>query len=206
MKILEIPNQIIKGKLTPLNLNIVDGIAFHHMAHPTWSVKDVEHCHIYSNDWIAIGYNYWIDFDGNIYKGRGLNVAAGILGHNNHVISIGLQGDFTSQTPTDKQYKACAELLEYLKPKLPNLKHIGKHSDYNVTACPGKNFDIEKILFPKEEEIKPKNIKSVNDIVWELSYRGIITDKTLWLRKLEEDKNAYWLAKNMVDYLGKAGV
>lgn len=44
---------------------------------------------------------------------------------------------------------------------------------------------------------------SVNDIVWELANRGIITDKELWLKKLEEDKNAYWLAKKMTDYIMK---
>ena len=51
-----------------------------------------------------------------------------------------------------------------------------------------------------------KEITSVNDIVWELAQRGIISDKALWLKKLEEDKNAYWLAKKTVDYLVKAGV
>lgn len=37
-------------------------------------------------------------------------------------------------------------------------------------------------------------LSSVNDIVWELGHRGIITDKALWLSLLEEDKNLYWLA------------
>ena len=157
MKILEIPNQIIRKKLTPLNINKVDGIAFHHMANKTWSVKDVEHCHVYSNGWIAIGYNYWIDFEGNIYEGRGLNVGAGVENHNSHVISIGLQGDFTTQSPTEAQYKSCYELTEYLKTNLPNIKHIGKHSDYNTTACPGKNFDINKILnYTEEKEMEEK--------------------------------------------------
>lgn len=41
---------------------------------------------------------------------------------------------------------------------------------------------------------KRKNeLKTVNDIVWELSHRGIITDKNLWLGLLEEDKDLYWL-------------
>ena len=30
---------------------------------------------------------------------------------------------------------------------------------------------------------------------------GIITDKELWLTKLEEDKNSYWLARKTVKYL-----
>lgn len=51
-----------------------------------------------------------------------------------------------------------------------------------------------------------KELTSVNDIVWELAQRGIISDKALWLTKLEEDKNAYWLARKMIEYLRKAGV
>ena len=41
----------------------------------------------------------------------------------------------------------------------------------------------------------------VNDIVWEFAHRGIITDKELWLKKLEEDKNSYWLARKALHAL-----
>lgn len=42
---------------------------------------------------------------------------------------------------------------------------------------------------------------SVNDIVWELAERKIITDKNLWLEKLTADANAYWLARKCVNYI-----
>ena len=199
MKIHKIPNQIIRRSLTPLVLKNIDSIAFHHMAHKTWDVKDVEKCHVYTNGWDAIGYNYWIAFDGTIYEGRGFNKGAGVENHNSHIISIGLQGDFEKQMPTDEQYKSARELVDFLTDKIPTIKNIGCHRDWNATACPGKNFDIKKITSIKE-------LTTVNDIVWELSIRGITSDKALWLTKLEEDKNAYWLAKKTVDYLVKAGV
>lgn len=44
-------------------------------------------------------------------------------------------------------------------------------------------------------------LTSVNDIVWELNHRGIILDKELWLKKLEEDQNAYWLARKCLNYI-----
>ena len=44
-----------------------------------------------------------------------------------------------------------------------------------------------------------KEIKTVNDIVWELNNRGIITNKELWLKKLETDTDAYWLAYKMAN-------
>ena len=49
-------------------------------------------------------------------------------------------------------------------------------------------------------------LTTVNDIVWELAARGILTDKALWLKKLEEDENSYWLARKTVRYLAEKGV
>jgi len=46
----------------------------------------------------------------------------------------------------------------------------------------------------------------VNDIVWELAHRGIVSDKSLWLKKLEQDQNAYWLARKIVKYIQGKGV
>ena len=198
MEIKKIKDQIIRGTLTPLDLKNVDSVAFHHMAHKTWNVKDVENYHVNINGWIAIGYNFWIAFDGTIYEGRGFYKGAGVSNHNSHIISIGLQGDFESQIPTQEQYKSARELIDYLKKKIPTIKKIGSHKDWNATSCPGKNFDIKKITEYKE---KPKELITVNDIVWELSTRGIITDKALWLKKLEEDVNSYWLARKCVNYI-----
>lgn len=48
---------------------------------------------------------------------------------------------------------------------------------------------------------KATELTSVNDIVFELSALGIISDKELWLKKLEEDKNSYWLARKSLSYI-----
>ena len=62
--------------------------------------------------------------------------------------------------------------------------------------------DVKKLLNPEAT----KELTSVNDIVWELAYRGIITNKELWLKKLEEDTNSYWLARKTVKYLKDKGL
>lgn len=54
------------------------------------------------------------------------------------------------------------------------------------------------------EECETEELTGINDIVWEFAHRGIITDKELWLKKLEEDKNSYWLARKALDALRKA--
>ena len=40
---------------------------------------------------------------------------------------------------------------------------------------------------------RKNKLESINDIVWELAHRGIITDKALWLKLFEADKDLYWL-------------
>ena len=37
-------------------------------------------------------------------------------------------------------------------------------------------------------------LETINDIVWELNYRNIMTDKVLWLNVLKNDSDLYWLA------------
>lgn len=37
------------------------------------------------------------------------------------------------------------------------------------------------------------HLSNTNDIVWELGHRGIITDKALWLKLFEKDKDLWWL-------------
>lgn len=46
-----------------------------------------------------------------------------------------------------------------------------------------------------------RELTEVNDIVWELCERKIITDKELWLSKLKTDNNAYFLARKAVHYM-----
>ena len=41
---------------------------------------------------------------------------------------------------------------------------------------------------------RERKLETVNDIVWELHFRGLISDKTMWLKLLAGDKNLYWLA------------
>ena len=145
MNIQKIPNQIIKNPLTPLNLKKVDTIALHHMA-SEGSVKDMERAHI-NQGWSAIGYNYWVAYDGTVYCGRGLNLGAGVAGHNSHVISIGFQGDYHSKPKTmpDAQYNAGIDIIRYVKEKVPTIRKVCGHKDLMSTACPGIYFPLAEM-------------------------------------------------------------
>lgn len=140
----KIPNQIIKQPLKPLNLSKIDSIALHHMAHPTADVKTVEGWHI-GQGWRAIGYNYFVAFDGTIYEGRGLNEGAGVLGKNHHIISIGFQGDYHSKSVEmpDAQFNSGIDIIKFVQSKVS--AKIGGHKDYQATACPGRYFPLDEM-------------------------------------------------------------
>jgi N-acetylmuramoyl-L-alanine amidase len=53
----------------------------------------------------------------------------------------------------------------------------------------------------KTAQNENKELETVSEIVSYLSEVGIITDVDLWLRKLEEDKNSYWLARKTANYI-----
>lgn len=146
MTIHKIPGRIIKGKLTPLNLKRVTGIVLHHMAHPTADIKTVEGWHL-GQGYNAIGYNYWVGFDGTIYEGRGLNVGAHTLGFNEITIGIGFQGDYAKpvEMPVE-QFNAGIDIIAYVKSKVPSIVKIGGHRDYMATQCPGEYFPLAEMI------------------------------------------------------------
>ena len=202
MNIQKIPNQIIKQPLQYLDLSKVDSIALHHMAHPTADIKTVEGWHI-NQGWRALGYNFWVGFDGTVYEGRGFKLGAGVENQNGHIISIGFQGDYHSKEVTmpDAQFNAGIDIIKYVMEKVPTARFIGGHREFMSTACPGDFFPAEEMKTLKKRGNQIKEVTSVNDIVWEYAHRGIISDKSLWLKKLKEDENAYWLARKTLQYI-----
>ncbi len=74
---------------------------------------------------------------------------------------------------------------------------VCRKSYYN-SALPGTKFIRPDYSMIKEEVVE---LKTVNDIVWELANRNIITDKELWLKKLLDDNNSYWLARKSLHYM-----
>lgn len=56
---------------------------------------------------------------------------------------------------------------------------------------------IANMTVNKERSTK---LETVNDIVWELNHRGIITDSKLWLKLFEEDNDLYWLGFKAANY------
>lgn len=65
---------------------------------------------------------------------------------------------------------------------------------------------VKRFLKEKNDVQENKELTEVNDIVWELAHRGIVSDSDLWLQKLKDDVNAYWLARKVVCFIRENGI
>ena len=129
----------------------------------------------------------------------------GITNSNSIGIEICVNSDGDFNAAVDNAVVLVKELMRSLK---IDLNHVVRHYDASRKNCPadlaGNNWSAWHDF--KRRLAEPTELETVNDIVWELAERGIITDKALWLKKLAEDKNDYWLARKMVNYIRNAGV
>lgn len=142
--------------------------------------------------------------------------------NNTHIGFEICEDGLSDRTYFEKVYKEAVELCAYLcKEYGLTEKDIICHSEGYKKGIASNHGDVMH-WFPKHgksmdtfradvkallnQQAAPEELTSVNDIVWELAHRGIISNKDLWLEKLMEDSNAYWLARKMVNFLRSKGV
>ena len=132
-------------------------IILHHMA-SDGTAEDIHRIHL-NNGWSGIGYHFFVRLNGEIYEGRPIDkVGAHIVGQNAHSIGVCFEGNYENRTIMPyEQLQAGRELLEYLKNKYPKAT-IGKHKDFQSTACPGKYFPFDEIVM-ENASLKDQNSK-----------------------------------------------
>ena len=123
--------------------------------------------------------------------------------------SIGIEICINSDGNYNIAFQNAVELTKHLMKELNiPVERVVRHYDASRKNCPasmsGNNWELWSKF--KEALVMQTELTSVNDITWELAHRGIITDKRLWLKKLETDTNSYWLARKTVKYLREKGV
>lgn len=98
--------------------------------------------------WYGIGYHYYICKDGSIWRGRPEDsVGAHTYGMNAVSIGICFEGNFEKEEMPALQLAAGKRLIADILARYPGII-IGRHRDYDATACPGKNFPQE-LLSPE---------------------------------------------------------
>lgn len=182
------------GNLKPLYLPKIKYIMIHHTAHPTWNIYDVHNFHQHTNGWIGIGYNFFINPDGTVFEGRGLNVGAGATGYNYNSIHVCFAGNFENTNPTQEQLESGRKLIEYLLTLVPSDVKIVGHKDIGRTACPGKKFPLDSFKNIKKEMEDKKMFEAGQgkEAIEYLVEQGRITNKEQALQKLDLIKNEEW--------------
>ena len=134
----------------------VEHVVIHHtdtatFADPLIAIRSIYYYHAVTRGWGDIGYNYLVDFLGNVYEGRvgGETVVAGhAAGFNEGTAGIGTIGRFDFEATTPETQAALVWITAWAgraldpfaaKPfrDIASLPTICAHRDLNPTACPG---------------------------------------------------------------------
>ncbi len=121
--------------------------------------------------------------------------------------SIGIEICINEDGNLERTLDYTVDLIKRLKAET-GIENVVRHYDASRKMCPEvlskDDWAAWKELKRRVAEVE--ELTSVNDIVWELYERGILTDATLWMQKLEDDENAYWLARKCLRYVRGRGV
>ena len=132
-------------------------IILHHAAATNCTVEDIDRWHK-GNGWTCIGYHFFVNKKGEVYRGRKENTVGAHAGNNNSdSLGICAEGNFENETMGTAQKEALKELVAYLKNKY-GISKVQKHKDVNATACPGKNYPFDEIAKATiKEEVKKED-------------------------------------------------
>ena len=123
--------------------------------------------------------------------------------------SVGIEICVNNDGDYNAAFSKTVEITKYLMKELNiPFERVVRHYDASHKNCPASMSKNSWALWQgfKAKLTAATELTSVNDIVWELAYRGILTDKNLWLNKLENDTNSYWLARKIVKYIREKSV
>jgi N-acetylmuramoyl-L-alanine amidase len=116
-------------------------IIVHHTEEIGWDINKTHRFHQEHRGWSGIGYNFFIEENGEIIKGRGYHVGAHAYSYNQKSIGICLAGNFDIQIPSIEQLKSLSKLCIFLLDQfnLSTAQILG-HRELNGVAksCPGK--------------------------------------------------------------------
>lgn len=94
--------------------------------------------------WAGLGYNFFVDLDGTVYRGRPIEyIPAGILGNNQDSLHICANGNFENMVMPDVQRESIKELIAYCKSLHATIKAVFGHNEKMATDCPGKNYPLQ---------------------------------------------------------------
>jgi len=152
-------------------------------------------------------------------KDRAWHCGGGLQGTNGHTFykkctnsnSIGIEM-CVKKTADGKWYfeeetvKNTAELVKYLMDKhnIP-IERVIRHYDVTGKNCPAPYVNESEWARFKDKVMKNsiEEYTDINDIVWELGHRGIVSDTSGMVAEMTQNPNGrlYWLARKALQYM-----
>lgn len=184
------------GALT--NRSQTDYIILHHRA-GNGDAKSIHNQHL-KQDFVGIGYNFYVRKDGTIYEGRPIQCAgAHATNYNSKSVGVCFEGDFhnVDKAMCAAQLNAGKELVKYLLGRYPKAKVIG-HRDVGSTACPGQHFPFSAIVSGARS---PET--DIKEIANRLNTYGLVSDKIGLITEVSGDPDGrlYWFARKALEYI-----
>lgn len=138
-------------------------IILHHAAATNCTAEDVDRWHK-NNGWTCIGYHFFVNKKGEIYRGRREDsVGAHAYGANSDSIGICAEGNFENEVMQEAQKQAIKELVAYLKNKY-GISKVQGHKDVCATSCPGKNYPFKEIARGETSKATYSHTDFVKDV------------------------------------------
>ena len=140
----------------PLQYQTIEHVIIHHSETPSFrdplaEIRSIHYYHAITRGWGDIGYNYLVDFMGNVYEGRvgGENVVAGhAYQYSYGSAGICAMGSYKVEDATPEALAGLIWITAWAARGLdplgradfyerPNLPTIAGHRDVNESTCPG---------------------------------------------------------------------
>ena len=140
----------------PLQYQTVEHVIIHHSETPSFrdplaEIRSIHYYHAVTRGWGDIGYNYLVDFMGNVYEGRigGENVVGGhAYQYAYGSAGICVMGSYKAEDATPEALAGLIWITAWATRNLdplgradfhekPNLPTIAAHRDVNESTCPG---------------------------------------------------------------------
>lgn len=116
-----------------------DCIVLHHAAAEHCTALEVHRWHL-ARGWTGIGYHYFVDKEGGVWRGRPETaVGAHCVPVNRKSIGVCFEGNFEDEEMGEDQLEAGLELVQWLLSRFRGAQ-VKCHRDFDATACPGEYF------------------------------------------------------------------
>lgn len=161
------------------------GIIIHHTAGVNDTFEKVRDYHMNHPDrmYSDIGYNHFIEKNGEVKVGRGMKQGAHIKGLNHLYYGVAFAGDFTREYPTDEQLRSGAQLVGKLLHglRLQPAQVYGHGEIAKTTVCPGTLFDMKRF-----KTLVSRQYGLYEDLMV-LQSNDIVNDMDLWYEMGDEN-------------------